>query len=238
MEDKITAYQIFANESRTRIESATRERNWMDNTNGEFAYRCLPLIMANQHGWCVYSNNELEFGWNGSNNLDAVKVIKDGRGVAQSIFGYGIITFHIMHLIQTTPDTNLYISGAPNHIKPGVQALSGLVETDWSPYTFTMNWQITEPNRIIRFTPDEPICFFFPVPRGRLEKTQIVVDNLSNNPILEKQHKDFSQGRLAFYQSDEYRKGNWEKHYFQGKYPDGTRCPFNHQTKLNLKDPQ
>ena len=238
MDNKITAYRIFPNESRTRIEPASRRRQWMTETNSEFAYRCLPLNMANQHGWCVYSNNEIEFGWNGNNAVDAITVTKDGRGTAASIFGYGIITFHIMHLIQTSVDMNLYVSGPPNHFKPGIQALTGLVETDWSPFTFTMNWQITQPHKIIKFTPDDPICFFFPVPRGQIEETDIEFADLASDPVLQKQHEEFSDGRVAFYKSEEYQKGSWEKHYFQGKYPDGSKCPFNHQTKLNLKAPE
>jgi hypothetical protein len=143
-----------------------------------------------------------------------------------------------MHLIKTSPDQNLYISGAPNHIIPGIQALTGVVETDWSPYTFTMNWRITQPHKIIKFTPDDPICYFFPVPRGQLEQTEFEFADLESDPVLQQQHQDFSQGRLAFYQSDEYQKGSWEKHYFQGKYPDGSKCPIDHQTKLNLKAPE
>jgi len=28
----------------------------MDDTNGEFAYRCLPLNIANAHGWIILNN--------------------------------------------------------------------------------------------------------------------------------------------------------------------------------------
>jgi len=33
--------------------------------------------------------------------------------------------------------------GPPNWPKDGVYPLSGLVETDWLPFPFTMNWQMT-----------------------------------------------------------------------------------------------
>jgi hypothetical protein len=35
------------------IEPAPRERAWMDATTDRFAYRCLPLVFANQAGWVV-----------------------------------------------------------------------------------------------------------------------------------------------------------------------------------------
>jgi hypothetical protein len=33
------------------IRPASATRDWMDRTQSSFAYRCLPLNVANSHGW-------------------------------------------------------------------------------------------------------------------------------------------------------------------------------------------
>ena len=46
---ELTAYIIDGHE--LRIRPAPVERLWMDRTNERSAYRCLPLNIANAHGW-------------------------------------------------------------------------------------------------------------------------------------------------------------------------------------------
>ena len=36
----------------------------------------------------------------------------------------------------------MWAMGPPNHVKDGIQPLVGLVETDWLPFPFTMNWHL------------------------------------------------------------------------------------------------
>lgn len=244
MTDKIIrALKINPEEKRVRIEPGSRDRGWMDDTHNKYAYRCLPLTIANQHGWCVYLNGPMSFVWNGGNDPSDIKIINDTVHAGTSIFGYGVFTFHVMHLITLPDNYNLFISGAPNFIKPGIQPLTGVFEADWAPYTFTMNWKITEPNRIITFNNLDPICFFFPVPRGLVEEFKFEFDNISNHPVLDQQHKAFAESRLNFVKLNQQERieqtgSDWQKNYFQGKYPDGSKCPFAHQTKLDLDQPK
>ena len=37
------------------------------------------------------------------------------------------------------------VQGPINRPKDGIAALPGIIETDWSPYSFTMNWMFTRP---------------------------------------------------------------------------------------------
>ena len=60
-----------------------------------------------------------------------------------SAFGEGVLTFHINGLFRTPPGWNLWVGGSPNSPKDGIYPLTGVIETDWSPYTFTMNWRFT-----------------------------------------------------------------------------------------------
>jgi hypothetical protein len=234
---QITAWRVFDNDHRTRIHPAPKERDWMNKTTDEYAYRCLPLNIANQHGWCIYLNESFSCYWDGSNSKDGVKILDSGPNVGASFFGSGIVTFHVMHIFTTPPEYNLYITGAPNFFKKDINPLTGIYESDWAPYSFTMNWKIMEPHKVITFSPLEPICFFFPIPRNLIEDFTIDAKNLSENKILHDQHFQFSRSR------DEHQKGledgtlpygDWQKHYFQGKYPDGSKCPVNHQTRLKI----
>src|SRR5579859_3370135 len=155
------------------IRPAPATRPWMDATPEAFAYRCLPLNIANAHGWEVLSPCGFEAIWNGGGDPGAITIRLDagadpGRAPV-SLFGQGVITFHIEGLFRTPPGWNIWVGGPPNRPKDGIQALSGIVEADWSPFTFTMNWRFTRAGEEVRFEPMEPIAFFFPVERGAIE---------------------------------------------------------------------
>lgn len=234
----LKAYQIHANSPETYIRIAPRERAWMDDTQDEYAYRCLPLTMANSHGWEICLNKKTSFVWNGGNTLADIKIIS---GSAVSVFGNGIITFHVGYMFRTEDPYNLYITGSPNRFFPGIYPLSGIYESNWAPYTFTMNWKITEPNRIIEFNKDDPICFVFPVIPNVIESFKLSVEDAASNPEIAEEIRAFTESRRKFLESDRSKLSsteNWQKHYFQGKYVDGRKCPFAHRTKVKMQDIQ
>jgi hypothetical protein len=236
----ITFYRIYENESEVRLNRSPRTRDWMENTSDKYAYRCLPLTIANQHGWCVYLNREVTVVWNGHRNKHGIEVM-DGTQQVGSYFGEGIVTFHVNHIVRTPPEYNLYISGAPNFFKDNVQALTGIYESSWAAQSFTMNWKIMTPNIPVTFGLEDPICFFFPVPRKLVEEFNVDVKHISSDPELHRQHDLFCKSREDHanrLESGELPYGDWQKHYFQGKYTDGKTCPFFHQTKINLKEPK
>ena len=222
-----------------RIRRAPRERGWMDETNGKFAYRCLPLAIANQHGWEVFFESKISVVWSGGNTEDDVKVISSNHNFVQSMFGSGIVSFHIGHIVKLSPGHDLYITGSPNHIKAGIQPLTGIVEASWSPYTFTMNWKITEPNRIIEFQPGEPFCFFFPIRRQQVEEAEVVLRSISDDPSLAREAALFGLKREEFIKrtKEGIELGGWQRDYFQGKLPSGgvDTCGDGHRTKLRLR---
>ncbi len=48
---QITAYKVI--EDPMPLQTAERTRQWMEDTVDRFAYRCLPLAIANQVGWDI-----------------------------------------------------------------------------------------------------------------------------------------------------------------------------------------
>lgn len=162
---RLIAYPVSGEPPRVR--AAGTRRGWMDATPARFAYLCLPLVAANTHGWEILCDGNHTLHWDGTDALDAVTVVSSGGRVVIpcSHFGSGIVTFSTGLLFRSPECINLFISGPINSPKDGIQPLAGIVETDWAPFTFTMNWKFTRTGEV-EFRDGEPICHFFPVPRG------------------------------------------------------------------------
>jgi len=122
------------------LRPAPVDRAWMDATNERYAYRCLPLNIANAHGWEILCPSGFACGWTGENNVEAILVGPDKDTIAPAIshFGYGVLTFHVPFLFRTEPGYDLMVMGPINRPKDGIAPLTGIVETDWAPFTFTM----------------------------------------------------------------------------------------------------
>ena len=229
---------------RPLIRPASAKRDWMDQTPESFAYRCLPLNIANAHGWELLNPCTFDACWNGQTDTAAVTIRPQAEppaeGLATSLFGQGIITFHIPGIFRTPPGWNLWIGGSPNQPKDAIYPLTGVVETDWSPFTFTMNWQFTRPNQWVRFTAGEPICFLFPVQRALLDDVRPVLAPIEAEPGLLDRFQQWSQRRDQFVlrmveNPPDAPTQKWQKHYYRGVDMSETPQTDDHRTKLRLK---
>lgn len=221
------------------VRQGIREREWMEQTPDKYAYRCLPLIIANQNGYEVCTKKPIKIIWNGGNKIGDLHVETDRPDIVKSHFGSGIVTFHTNLLVRTPKGVNTYVTGSPNHPKRGITPLSGIVETDWNPATFTMNWKVTEPFFEITFEPWEPFCFFFPIERGYVEDFATTIKALDDNKEEHDAWKEWATSRREFKEKEKDRGPNdptWQKHYFQGVHLDGSKPEVDHQTKIKLND--
>ena len=227
------------------IRAAGAQRAWMDDAPESFPYRCLPLGIANSHGWEILCPWGFEAEWNGGNAPADVTIYPDPGGIAQdqpeALFGLGTLTIHVKGLIRTPPGWNLYVSGPPNVFKDGVVPLTGIIETDWSPYSFTMNWRLTRPHHRVRFAAGEPFAHFFPVQRNAAQGFTPAFVAIDDDPALKAAFAQWSQSRDAFQQhvaraQPERPADRWQKLYYRGLAPDGS-CPVaDHQAKLRLAE--
>ena len=229
---------------RPRIRAASPRRDWMDESQDAFAYRCLPLNIANAHGWEVLSPCGFTAEWNGGAAEGDVAIRVDpgtlGGQAPVAIFGQGVLTFHVDGLFRTPPGYSLWVSGPPNAGKDGISPLSGLIETDWSPYSFTMNWRFTRPNHPIRFEENEPFCFLFPVERALVEQVRPRIAPLEEAPDLKRQFEAWSASRDKFradvlVDPPATPAGSWQKAYYRGVDADGAPAP-DHRPKLRLAE--
>jgi hypothetical protein len=230
---KITAYTIY---NPLSIEIPSKKRKWMDDTHNAFAYRCLPLTVANGFGWNVLNPHRFSVTWNGGKEIkDLVVNDPTGKHLAQSHFGSGVVTFNLGFLIRTESNHNLYVKGPANNPKRGVTALEGVVETDWLPFTFTMNWKITEPNFEVVFEEGEPICSFFPFERGYLEKWEPEVKEIVENPEIFVKYHEWAGSRMKYNKTLDTNGNRGERDYLRGQHKDGTKFE-GHQNNITAKD--
>lgn len=227
--------------------AAPADRAWMDATDRRFAYRCIPLSIANAMGWELLSPARVTAEWNGGPELaDMVVTVEDpawGEGkLASSHFGHGILTFQTGYLFRTEPGIGVWARGTPNRPKDGIAPLDGITETDWLTFTFTMNWLFTRPGRVT-FEPDEPFCFMTLVGYRALEAVRPEIVPIASDPVLEAQYQAWRTSRLDFnarLASDDpaaARQG-WQKFYVRGNAnPSGAVPSATHISKLNLAEP-
>jgi len=224
---------------RPLIRPAPIRRPWMDHTPESFAYRCLPLNIANAHGWEILSPYKIEACWNGDRDVNGVVLrhaAKDRKNFAVSLFGQGILTFHIEGIFRTAPGWNLWVGGSPNRPKDGISPLTAIVETDWSPFTFTMNWLFTRPHSWISFEREEPICMIFPVRRDALDTVAPTFAPIEAEVGLLERFSAWSEARDDFIKKQPLlpEAARWQKHYYQGVDLSGTSPVQDHKTKLRL----
>lgn len=235
----LTAYIVSATDGWT-ITPAGATRDWMDLTPQKFAYRCLPLAMANQAGWVLGCPLSFSVTWNGQAGLDALKFsfnpedLGPNKGQITSHFGSGILTFSLPYLFRTSPGYGMLVRGPTNCAKDGAAPLDGIVETDWAPYSFTMNWKITRRREPIWFRKGEPICMICPFPMAMLEDVRPRVAPITEDKTLFKQYAAFVSSRSAGL-ADLFGKGTpfWEKAYMKGVRPDGSEPP-EHRSRFAL----
>lgn len=224
------------------IRSAERNREWIDALPDRFAYRCLPLAMANQLGWEILNPAAFTARWNGRSGLDAIDIRfhDDPVPLVGSHFGHGVLTFTPGYLFRTSKAHNLYIKGPANRPKDGIAALEGLIETDWAPFTFTMNWQFTRRRHKVTFERDEPIAVILPYPRHYAGKFEPRLGSIHDDPGLYRQYDDWRRARLRFnaelkQEGTDAANRGWQRNYMKGQDQSGNTFA-GHQTKLQMKE--
>jgi hypothetical protein len=235
---ELTAYPV---QSFAKVENGNPKRDWMDDTFQKFAYGCLPLVIANQMGWDIICQTSFKATWNGGNSATDIEVVFEDvdnkfNHQVMTHFGYGVITFNPGFLFTTSANHNLWIKGVPNYIKDGIQPLEGIVETDWLPFTFTMNWKFTRANEWIEFKAGEPMCRILPYPRNYIEEITPKYKMLNENEPLKEAYLGWTKERDQHNQNliDGTAETRTEKNYLQGRSKDGTKVGF-HQSKINLQ---
>lgn len=226
-----------------KIIAAPLERDWMDKTPQGYAYRCLPLNIANAHGWLILNTAPFIAQWDGGAAPESITIQPTGKTteplLAMSHFGNGVLTFNVNGLFRTEPGYDLWVTGPVNMVKDAIQPLTGVVETDWSPFTFTMNFKFTRPLTPVSFGLDEPFCMIFPVPRGLVEAVQPEFRSMQDDKEVYDAYTAWAESRRHFnaalkVEGSEAQQQKWQKDYFRGATNWG-KSPADHRTKVKLR---
>ena len=233
----LTAY-LVGNAEGWAIEPASPRRRWMDEFADGFPYRCLPLSIANQCGWVVRCPVGLTATWYGGNQPRDVRIAFDSdterfRHEITSHFGGGVLTFTLPWLFRTPPGVSLYVRGLPNAFVHGARALDAIVETDWAPMTFTMNWRLTDANRSVRFDKGHAIALLMPMRLDLVEATEPRVRPLDDDPALAAEYREWADYRRGFIHRKDRAPSEWQKDYMMGRHVDG-RTEASHKSRLKL----
>lgn len=234
----LTAYLV--NDRTPDIRPGERRREWMERTRDRFAYRCLPLSIANQSGWDLLCPASFAAIWNGGDSMHDLYIKSDDPAPgALSHFGHGVLTFEVSVLFRTSPGHNLWVKGPPNQPKDGVCPLEGIVETDWSSATFTMNWKLTRPRHKVEFARGEPFCRILPYPRRYLSRFDTDTVPINDAPEIRSRYEQWSERRRRFNEDlnageQNARKQGWQKDYHHGRDSHGQRFA-EHETKVRVK---
>ena len=224
------------------------QRAWMDQFVDRHPYRCLPLAMANSTGWEILCPVGFTAEWTGGMATEDVIVTADHpfpnfQDFAKSHFTHGVLTFHPGYLFRSPENWSMWVMGPPNHIKDGIQPLVGLVETDWLPFPFTMNWRFTRPG-IVRWEAGEPFCFITLVEDKKIEAFDVVYRSLDTDPELKGQYEAWAGKRTQFSarlfrREPDAVKAAWQRFYFRGEVPDDSDYkPADHVNRRRLKAPR
>jgi hypothetical protein len=227
------------------LKPARSRRDWMDAFPDRHAYRCLPISIANSFGWEVVSPCDLRIDYNGGPLASDLRIsAEDGYELvdhlAASNFTHGILTLHTGYIFRTEPGWSLLATGPINEPKDGMAPLTGLIETDWLPYPFTMNYQLTRPGTF-RISKGEAFCHVLPIMGEPVEHAEVEILAIEAEQDLKERMDGFAARRGKLLQAGVTPdpmavREAWGREYFRGKLADGTSAP-RHTHKLRLAEP-
>lgn len=243
---KITAYKV-SNDA-MELHPSSNKRKWMDETPDKFAYRCLPLQIANASGWVLLNPCDLIISWNGGNRKDdlTIHIARSDMNYGGCPFGYGIVTFHPGYIFRTTDNYDLLMTGPPNYFYDFMSPLTGIVETFWLPFTTTMNWKLNRPGTF-EIKKNDPLAFIMPIPH-LFPDIEAETKDIRHDPELMQTFNTWAHDRTKLSEAlDHLEKTGqgingidptdpsttWERTYFQGKTKDGKDIDA-HATKVRM----
>lgn len=228
MNETIQCLELSSAAEYFKIEKAEYQRDWMEAYGHGFAYRCLPMKVANQSGWVIKSPIGFDAVYNeGKSYLESVSFKFDepnhpANNLFSSHFGRGVITLAMPYIFRTNKDISLWVRGLPNYYKNNISFLEGIVETFWLEVTFTYNIRIIRPNEPVRFEKGEPLLFFTLYNLNPLINVETIIEPVSKYPDIVKKYNKWSEDRIVFNKNPSRGPMDWQKDYFVGKKSDGT----------------
>ena len=183
------------------------QRDWMDATPSRFAYRCLPLTIANQTGLWIKNPVGFTATWRGSERPGSIDFQFDRsadvwKNWINNEFGVGIITWNTPFLFRTKPEgSRLLVCGPANDFKANAHPLTAIIESDWITMSFTMNWKIMNVGEPVRFEVGEPLFQAIPLLSNAcadLEGASVTYKKLDDDPEVARAYRSGTSRAVRF----------------------------------------
>jgi hypothetical protein len=124
----------------------------------------------------------------------------------------------------------MFVSSPANTIIKNATPLSGIVETYWLPYTFTINWKINEPGIPVTVSAGDPIAQIFPIHINMFDDLELEIKDIYEAP------EEFKTNLHNWTIERNKNINNFQGHYHRGEIPG---CPhFKEQNRYSqIKTP-
>lgn len=142
---------------------ALPNRAWMNSLDA--TDRWLPTSIANQAGWMLLNDEEIEITWNGGSSPSDLSILGRNYGASLRVvsqFGSGIATWKLPFLFRFPIDMNLRLRGPTNLPREGAFPIEQILDAASSFAGASMNWKLTAIGTPVRFEIGEPICMIYP----------------------------------------------------------------------------
>ena len=210
----------------------------------EHAYRCLPLVIGNQHGFGVKSLYDFSVWWTGGKNPDDVKIaIHDDDFYKENFnlqsvkahFGMGTFTVQTAFSLRTPPNVSLITVQPPNMGIDGLQNMVGVIETDNLRRDFTFNIRVTRANSLIEVKKGDVLSAVLPYPRLFIDNYKLIGPEqlFTEEQIAAEQNtaKAFGEERSK---EDPKKPHGVGRRYHKGEDIYGNKFIYPHQRNLRL----
>lgn len=147
---------------------------WRRAWFSEWAYNCLPLVMANRHGFVVKTLYGFRVYWNGGDGRRDVRVeMTDAKAAAThrraqrttAQFGMGTFTVQYLWALRTPRNVNLFTGPVPNYMIDGIVPMTAMVEADNLRRDFGFTIRVTRKKRWIDIPEGSWLAWIMPYPR-------------------------------------------------------------------------
>lgn len=211
--------ELFQSKKSLSIKPCSPRRDWMDADSTKHPYKCNPMTVANSYGWEVYSPSTFSVIWDGTtgNENSIMFRSKEKNSILPDYyFGNGILTWETGFIFKTEYPYGMFVTAPTNTIIKNVTPLSGVVETYWLPFTFTINWKINQPGVPININKGDVLAQIFPIIVNVFDDVDLQIKNIEDAP------GDFKTNLRNWTLDRNKNSTQYQGHYHRGEIPG---CP-------------
>lgn len=202
-------YPLVTKEKRFPLEPGIRRREWM--VENPHSFKCYPITNSNSFGWDLLTSEDIKVVWNGNKKGEDIDIIQ-GKDIAKSTFGFGILTLVPGYTWHTSPNWSLQFTPIPNYDHVSFEPISALVETCSLKYPIFISIKMKKVGET--FIPAKtPICRVLPIHVGPVIACQ---PEIITEPTDFLEYRDWqSKERTEFLKDPERKKKEkgWQKFY-------------------------